>query len=443
MPSVGPGGRPLRLLLAGAVLLLAGGAQAQFLRVGPFDFDAVVRTEAIYTTNVDNERESKATAEREDYYVVLALDLSSSANLSARTTADIDAGAAVEKHFNRTDLDNSDNPLGRIHGRTSTEMAHFILGTYAGIERSSSSATSTSGGKTFFPGSSSKTRRESTETEYGASLDWERDPFRVGYGYGFTRERFSKEAFQEGDRDETELDFEAEVSLRKDLQISYTHEKDRTELVNNPSAPSDWKTTESIDLKWQLDFWRHPRLTYSLGVEKEDTDTKKGEWELIHTFTARDEYDFSRTLHLSFGAMYELEDREEDNDVSLTYDAKLEHELGRTTRHSISLVREPVDTFGSTKDTDRTELTYDLAKEDLFLYGLDFAARVQHTTNKPLDPDVEEESSVLYELSLVNRVSISRRLSRSLMYEYSREDSDLEDEILDEHRVTLQYDYEL
>ena len=434
--------RPLRLLLLGA-LLSAGTARAQFLRVGPFDFDAVVRLEGIYTTNVDNERESKALAEREDYYVVLALDLSSTANLSARTTADVDAGVAVEKHFNRTDLDNSENPLGRIHARTSTEISRFIFGTYAGIERSSSSATSTSGNKTFFPGSSAKTRRESTETEYGASLDWERDPFRVGYAYGFTRERFSKEEFQVGDRDETELDFEAEAKLREDLSVGYTHEKNRLELINDPAAPSAWKTTETIDLKWQLDFWRHPRLTYSLAVEKEDTDTKKGEWELLHIFSARDEYDFSRTLHLSFGAMYELEDQEEDTDISLTYDAKLEHELGRTTRHAISVVREPVDTFGSTKQSDRTEWTYDITKEDLFLYGLDLAASVQHTTNKPLDPAIPEETSVLYELSLANRVDISRRLSRTLIYEYSREDSDLEDEILDEHRLTLRYEYEL
>lgn len=434
--------RPVRLLLLGA-LLATGTARGQFLRVGPFDFDADVRLEGIYTTNVENERESKATAEREDYYVVLALDLSSTANLSARTTAEVDAGVAVEKHFNRTDLDNSDNPLGRIHGRTSTEIARFIFGTYAGIERSSSSATSTSGSKTFFPGSSAKTRRESTETEYGASLDWDRDPFRIGYAYGFTRERYAKEAFQSGDRDETDLDFKAEVKLRADLSIGYTHEKSRTELVNDPTAPSVWKTTETIDLKWQLDFWRHPRLTYSLAVEKEDTDTKKGEWELLHIFAARDEYDFSRTLHLSFGAMYELEDQEEDTDISLTYDAKLEHELGRTARHAVSVVREPVDTFGSTKDSDRTEWTYEISKEDLFLYGLDLAASVQHTTNKPLDPAIPEESSLQYELSLVNRVDISRRLSRTLMYEYSRDDSDLEDEILDEHRLTLRYQYEL
>lgn len=424
--------------------LAAVPASGQFLRVGPFDFDAVVRLEGVYTTNVENERKSEATAEREDYYVVLALDMLGRGYLSPRTLAEIDTGVAVEKHFNRPDLDNSDNPFGRIEGRTTTEFSRMRLMTHAGTERSSSSATAIKEQKIFIPGESEKTRREATETDYGAALVWQGDHLTVGYAYDFTRERYARDEFKIGDNDDEEYTFDAMLRLRDDLAITYANKRQRTELVNDPdAAKAPWRTTETIDLVWRLEFWRHPKMAYSVGVEKEDTETKKGDWELRHTFTAEDEYDFSRSLRFSFGATYEMEDEEEDTDISLTYHAQLEHDLGRTARHSIGVLREPVDTFGSTKETDRTEWLYRMSKEDLFIYGLDMVASAKHTTSKPLDPSLEDEVALTYELALGNTVRISRRLSRTLQYEYSREDSDQKSEILDEHRVTLSYQYEL
>ena len=429
------------VVISGACLY--GSAYAQFLRVGPFDFNGRARLEGVYSTNVENKRESESTAEREDYYVMLSLDMLGSGAISSTTTAEIDAGLALEKHFNRSDLDNSDRPFGRIEGRTRTELSRVTVLTYAGVERTSASADSLSDKKVFTPGVTSKTRREATETSYGASVGWNRDPFQLQYSYDMTQQRYDREEDQRGDQDEQEFSFDAAMKLRDNLSVKYANERTKTELVNATNAVAPWKTTETVDVDWSLQFWRHPKTTYRFGVEKEDTDTKKGSWDMRHQLMVEDKYEFSRTLRLSFAVIYSQEQQEEEDDIGLTYNAQLEHDLGRTARQSVKVTREAVGTFGTTTSTETTEWTYKFQKEDLFVYGLDFDASASHQSNKPVDPDVPDEVVITYDLTLANRVPISRRLTRTLMYDYSRSDSDLENEPVTEHRFTLRYEYEL
>ena len=48
------------------VLAMPCVASAQFLRIGPFNFTAKAKLEGVYTTNVEQERPSEATEDRED-----------------------------------------------------------------------------------------------------------------------------------------------------------------------------------------------------------------------------------------------------------------------------------------------------------------------------------------------------------------------------------------
>ena len=406
--------------------------------MGPFDFDATARLDAIYTTNVEQERESEASAERKDFYFVLGLEMPGEAVVSPQTTISADAGMAIERHLNRPDLDNSANPFGHISAESSTDFSYLTLRTHAGIERTSTSAESL-----FVPGGGGKTRRESVATEYGAGALWTRDPFTLEYTYDFTSDRYVKEEFQEGDQDQTTLGFMAKVQLMQDADISYRNERMYNELVNETNSTARWKTTENIDVNWRLSLWRRPKVTYSFGLEKQDTNEEDGTWDTRHTLALDDEYEFSRALRLKYGAMYEVEGKKESTDISLTYNALVEQDLGRSVKHSLGVIREPVGTFGSTEDTDRTAWTYNFMKSDLFIYALNFGARVDYTIDKPLDPTVPEEKTTTYELRLDHSVDISRRLHRSLLYEYSWEKSDVNTEVLDEHRVTWRYEYDL
>jgi len=425
--------------LAALLVLLTGSpaAHAQFLRVGPFDFTSKVYTEAVYTTNVEGERESEAEQEREDYYLVLGVDLISQADITPRTSLDLDTGIAMEKHFVRSDLDNSEEPFGRVRLKSNTEIGRLRFMTFAAWERKSESADDV----VLTGGRSKKTRNPSTTIDYGAEVRWDREPIRLGAGYEHTRERYEKEEFQDGDKDETTVDFDIAWIITPTLSLGYKLERTRTEDVNDPADDAPWKTTETISLDWRLAILERPTLTYTLGVEKEDTDEEKGEWEPTHTLTIMDRWDLTKALELQADASYSYEDKPEEDDIAFTYGVILSHEISRTADQQLSATREPRATFGSTAESDTTELTYNFVKRDLFIYNLEFRFMAGYETTKT--PGQPTENVLSYETGLEHSSLVTRRLSRSLRYLYTYEDSNLEDEILDEHRVELRYEFQL
>ncbi|MFH0909796.1 MAG: hypothetical protein V1929_13635 [bacterium] len=413
-------------------------ADAQFLRLGPFDFAAQSKLEGIYTTNVEGERPSEADEEMEDYYVLAGLDLSSQADMAPSTSLRIDTGISIERHFVRTDLDDSSSPFARGRINSVSEFGRYTLTGEIGYDRKYGEEED-EGEKTYVPGG--RPLRDVTDTfTYGAGLKWERTPFLVSYDYGFTSERHQDEAFQDGDQDETTLDFMASWRFRQNMSLSYENGKTKTELLNNPEANRGYKTTETIALDAMLTLIKRPQVTYSLGLEKEDTDEEKGTWEPIHTLSATDEWDLSPTLRLSANARYTYEPKPEVDDIAFTYGAFLDHEISPSARESLNFTREPVSTFGATTDTDSTTYGYRFTKNDLFIYNLGFALDISYEISNPLG-EGETEKTWNYRASLAYSRALSRKLSRELKYGYSVEDSNLEDELLEEHRVTLSYVY--
>lgn len=431
---------PARAVWAGRLLVLVLGlllphvASAQFLRIGPFNFTAKARLEGIYTTNVEQERESEATDERQDYYIITGLDLASRAEMSPSTALDIETGIAVEKHFKRPDLDNSTDPFGKLRLAALTELGRYTFNAFASAERTSESAEDT------YDPEGRKKRDVRDEYDYGAMLNWKREGLTVQGSIDFASERHADEAYQDADQDEQTLNFMANWRIMRNLGVSYTMERTKTDIINDPDSSAAWKSTETISLDWLLPILKRPSLTYSLGLEKEDTDEEKGKWEPIHTLNLADAWDLSPVLRLSVAAMYSYEQNPEENDISFTCMASLEHEIGQTAVQTLNVIKEPVSTLGSTAETDNTTVHYNFTKRDLFIYNLTWTVDVDYSLDEPLE-SAESETTWTYGVGLTHTRAMTRKIDRELGYRYDREDSSLQDEILDEHRVTLSYVY--
>ena len=418
------------------MLAMPVASRSQFLRLGPFDFDAKTRIEAIYTTNVEEERPSQSTAEREDIYFIWGFDLLASSELGPRTRLDIDTGIAIEKHVNRPDLDNSENPFGRLRIRAETDINRYkFYGMFTYLRESDSTD------DVFVPGGK-KRRQVSTTHEYEAGVDWEINNLQIGGSYLYNEERFDDSDFKEGDKYETTIDAYIRLKITEDVGVGYTYERKKTDFINAPAGLTDpgWEVTEKIFLDWRLPLFPRPEIIYTLGIEREDKDGEKGDWELTHTFTATDEVILSPTLRLSGFASYKIEQNPDEDDVEFTYGALLEHAISPRSVQTFSASRKPVATFGSTTDTDETKYVYTFKTIDLFIYDLSLLASVGYSINDPVVGPTEKKWE--YDAVIAHTQPISPRVKRTIAYTYSLEDSNLEDELLEVHEVKLMFEYQ-
>lgn len=423
----------LRIYLAVGLLMAASGARGQFLRLGPLDFDATLTLEAIYTTNVDQAREDEYEEgqDMEDIYFVASLDLRSQAYVAPSTDLSLNTSVAVEKHLNREDLDNSSKPFTSARLATFTDLSRYTIALEASYER-----TAEEEDEVFFPGGSTLTRRERDTYGYVGRLGWELEPFRAGAYYDFSSERYLDEVDQDGDKDDYSYGFDFNWAINRRLGASYTYEKTKTDLINDDENPP-WDLTQNILLS--ILVLEKPSFTYGFGYQKEDTGGEKGDWEYTHNFSLSDEYQLARNLKLSYSMTYGLEEQPEDEDVTFQYSISLDHEISRTARQQLQFTREPIDTFGSTTETDATTYSYSFNKDDLFIYDLMFDFGVSYQINEPVDGPTEEIWN--YSTGLRHAVPVSRRLTRSLEYRYTLEDNNTQPQLLEEHRVTLAYSY--
>ncbi|HMO51073.1 MAG TPA: hypothetical protein PKE26_07550 [Kiritimatiellia bacterium] len=282
----------LAVITGVALALPPGPTFGQFLRLGPFDFDAQTFLEAIYTTNVEQERPSDATADREDFYLVWGLDLKSTAQFFPRTTVSLDTGIAIEKHFNRSDLDNSRAPFGRVIGRFDTDWDPIKL--YGGVryERTSESVDDK-----FIPAGKPKKRRQvGTKLEYLAGTDYIGRYVDVGTYYSLLQERYDSFDFFEEESDEATWFYYGRIKLTEKIRLGYEVERTKTDFVNLPDGEGDWEKTEKILLDFTQILFERPKVTYSVGLLREYDDEGETEgWEWTHTINVSDEWDISPT----------------------------------------------------------------------------------------------------------------------------------------------------
>lgn len=460
---------------SGVVVFLGfpvGMARAQFLRIGPFDFNAVGKLEGIYTTNVEGEREEEPEEqaggegqpavveeeEWEDYYYVASLALNSKADLTPNTEVNLDTGIAWEEHFNRPDLNNSSQPFGRASLDTATRMRHLELRANVQYERTLKSE------EGVYDPLRRKTRDPQTSFSYGADLLYEYASLRLAGGYAFSQERHDEEEFQDADQDETTWDFNADWAIGARLNVDYKYERTKTEELDEPEPdegqaapagedvaeePAEWEESQSVGLRFRI--LKRPDIGYQFAYEKDGDE----DWEATHTLDIRGDEPIleTPTVTVKVNADYSYEKDPEDDDITFTYGASVEHRISRTATHSLTAKREPAETLGSSADTDEISVAYRLTKDDLFIYNLSLSLNVGFTRSEPMaeTPPAETETADAdaapveeswdYGVQLRHVRILTRKLQRAIQYSYSLEESNLEDEPLEEHRVILTFEY--
>lgn len=408
-------------------------ASAAFLKLGPFEFEAETRAEAVYTTNVEGERPSQETADPEDFYLVWALDLNSSTDFLPATQFNFDTGIAIEKHFNRPDLDNSQAPFGRAQLDFQTEREPLIISGLTRWERTSESVDDK-----FVPTelrAGNKSRQVGTDLEYGGAVRWESERLRLGADYSLTQERFDDYEYYEEEQDEETLTYDVGLSLTDFLGLAYKKEYTKKILVNLPDGEGPLEETETYTIDLNQNIWDRPEITYSLGVQREYIDEETDGWEFVHNLTISDEMELSPALKFSGSVNYKHEDNPEEDDIGTTFEGSLEHQLSRRVNQVFTAKREPVDTLGSTQDTDETTYAYSLGIDDFLLPDVAAKFGLEHKISRPVDGEVERLRN--YTAGISHTVQINSRLSRNISYDYTRETSNLEFDVLEEHRVTF------
>lgn len=413
-------------------------AHAQFIRIGPFDFEATAEMDGIYSTNVEGVRPDTTNKEMKDYYIIASFDLTSTVNLFRNSVIDLSTGVTVEKHARRDDLDTLSEPFG--YGRLDTA---FEFGRYTLRLNLANETTSETKDDTYVPSGVKKTRDVSNVTDYGAELEWKRNDLTIVGGYNGSRERHQDEQFKVGDQNTYESYLNADWQFSERLGLHYAYTRDKTELLNVTDSFSGWDEKHTVGLEFEI--LERPYFTYTLGMEKSSVQGETIDWEPTHTLAVDDQLEFSKTLRLKGNVSYKYADKYAADEIALTCEVTLEQDITGTAQQSLSLTKQPAGTFGSTEKTDVTAVDYIFRKNDLFIYNLNFTFDASYTRNEPMDDDstdtAEPENVTKIKPGFSWDRAVSRKIKRSIEYSYTWEHSNLESENLTEHRVTLSYSY--
>ncbi len=432
------------LVLLGSFLLLGPSlARAQFMRLGPYDLDANTSVDFVYTTNVEGERKSESEQEREDFFLVWSLRMNLAGPTTPQSDLTLSTSTSIEKHFVRDDLDTASDPFGDVLLTHNMEMGRFDLPTTLQFRREN---IQDDDGTTriYIPGQRKERVVQDTRS-FSQGLNWRYEGLALSSSYRFRQLRFPDEEFEEGDEDLQTIDFRASWSFlqwrnRDVVSLFYDHRREKTELLNRPDAPGsgEWQTDQAYGLRLNILIIERPELTYSMAREKSDDQ----DWRTTHTFELSDEWELSPVMQLDANARYRIDEQPQEDDVLFIYSVGLSHEIGQTLRHSVRATREPVDTFGSTADTESTRIVYNISKTDLFFANVNFNGSAAWERDKPQGEDAgPTEETQTYTAGLSHSTAVSRRLSRDLSYRYRWSKSNLDDEPIYEHRVTLGFTF--
>jgi hypothetical protein len=421
----------------------SGPAAAQFLRLGPFDFNGMVRTEAVYTTNVEGERPSDAKASREDYYLLVGLDLRSTAELAPETAVTLDMGGGVEKHFIRDDLDNERSPLGRIRLSTSTESGHYTIGLFGSVERKLDS------GEAIVTEPGTKATQNNDQYQYGASVDWSWENWSAGGAYSANYQRYLEEEFKFGDQDTYMANLSLRAGLTRRIGIVGNYSGTKTVPVGNPAIPEDVSATWLVGTDFKVS--ERPNVTVTTGLEHEeeaeasfpDVPTVDKPWDPKVIVSITDSRELTETVRMGLNLNWNWESDPETDDIALTYGADLSHDISPSARQALMLNRSQALYLGSTQDATQTTFGYSFNKIDLFVYNLSLDFNISYRINEPVQGDQPKENVIQGTTQLQHKSALTRKLARVLRYAYHFEDSDQEEELLDEHRLTLGLEYTL
>jgi len=412
-------------------------AGAQTVRLGPVDLALASSVDVAYDSNVDDyyPDEEVPGKQKGDFYWVPGFSVQSEpARMRPSTTFGLAATIAYEDYFARNDLDTE---VYNVVLNFQTAHPRLTLGGMGSIDYSVEGIEDQ-----YVPGNAS---RDPVLTREGNLFaNWNYRKFRIELSQEYSEELHEYEEYQEGDQEE----ITSTASIYYDLftwgSVYYTWERTVTTQLQSEEETDETVQTFGLDGTIPIELLRRPTITYSFGASYEDeqTDATEGEeepsWEPTHTISVMDEFDLSKSIHLSLSATWEdtWEDGEptfalpggnkddEDDEVTFEYNVKLSQQLGPRAQHSLTFAQEPEETFGSNADTEDTTFTYDFGLKDLFVYGLNFHASAEYEMETPLgEEDAETEETTTFIAGLVHTRQLSRKLARNLSYEYTWENS--------------------
>ena len=430
------------LLSAGLLWLLGSpSAQAQFLRLGPFEFEATAGIEVGYDSNVDEfyPEEMDPDLQQGDFYWMPEFKLfSQPVAMRPSTTVNLEGRVAYLDYFTRNDLDtelynlsagfDTVHPRLRLHGDASTEFS-----VESEVDK-------------YVPGGAS---RDPLQTDIaGLGFEWNYRKLRLEGLGEYKRERHAFEEFQYDDNDEIKLNWAIYLDLFSWGSLFYSSERTYTTYIQPEPDREENENDRKFGLTGSipLDLLAHPKISYQLGIESVDdnTDEKEGiTWEPMHTITVEDEFLLSRTVVLSASAVWQNEVAE--NDIGFTYDVRLRQQVGARAEHGVSWIREPGATLGSTVDTDTTTYRYEFSIKDLVFYNLTLLGSAEYLLETPMEPDdAPTEKTTTLTLGLNHTRQLTRQLSRIAGYEYTYETSNFHNDGANERHVfryALSYDF--
>jgi hypothetical protein len=423
-----------------AGLALAGSSSAQTLRLGLFDLAVVGNASLSYDSNVDGlaELEEKPGFQRSDVYWMAGLSVNSQpVAVRPATTLGLSASIAYQDYFVRNDLDTE---TYNLTANFQTAHPRLALGGMASAIYSVDSSE-----HEYVPGGAV---RDPVLTHLGnVFANWNYRILRLEANTGFTRERHDYEEFWAGDQDETKTVASAFLDVFSWGSLFYTWERTVTTLLLSEQKTDEVTETLGITGAIPVELLRRPKITYSLGVSREQTttddDTDDTDWEFVHTVTVQDEFEISKTVRLSASASWVNDVGPEEEEVSFQYSLNLVQQLGPRAQHSLLFTQEPRPTFGSTSDTETTSYGYRLTIQDLVFYNLSFALGLTYQEDTPLEvEDAVTETTTTLTLGLNHTRQLTRKLDRVLSYQYSWEDSNLQDTgVIIIHLVTYGLSY--
>ena len=454
------GGRGLWGFICGMVFLLgAASASAQTLRLGPLYMTAVGNVDFAYDSNVDEaaEDEIKEGYSRDDFYWMPGLSIvSAPVPMRPSTMLGVEAAVAYQDYFERSDLDTE---TYNVSMNFQTVHPRLTLDGNASAEYSIENEE-----HAYVPGGFSRDPLLTQMADIGAKWNYRR--LRLEGSSAFTRERHDYLEYQADDQDESVLfagaylDNIFRLNLYSTLKqtdttyiqadseeeetvttlgvewpvfswggLFYTWEKTVTEYSPEGEETEETEGTLGINGSIPVDWIRHPKITYSIGIEHEQTTAVDGEetdeWKPVHTINVSDEYQLTKTVLISGSATWD--DDVAEDEVGFVYNLRLAQQIGARAQHALIFTQEPKPTFGSNSDTETTTYGYNFEVKDLVFYNLTMNLGVTYEEETPLgEVNALTEKTTSYNWGLNHTRKISRQLDRILSYQYSWEKSDLD-----------------
>lgn len=419
------GGFCLAGVWAAAWLVSSVTGFAQTLKLGPFALALAATGELGYDSNVDDvyPEEEKDGLRVGDFYWMPGMSIQSqSAAMRPSTTFNVAGDLAYKDFFYRNDLDTE-----VYNAVLNFQTAHprLMLGGMASIDYSVEGIADE-----YVPGSASRDPVLTREAK--AFANWNYRKVRLESSADYSIELHQMEQYQGDDQDETDILIGAYWDLFTWGSLYYTWEKDVTTFIQSEEQTDETIHTLGLDGAIPLELLRRPKITYSFGFayEDEQTDATSGQeestWEPVHTINVQDEFQLSKSINLTASATWE--NSLDDDEVTFQYDVNLTQLLGTRAKHSLAFTQEPESTFASNADTESTTFRYNFTLNDLFVYGLNFNSSAEYQLETPLgEPDAVTEKTTTLRAGLSHTRHFSRKLTRTLAYDYTWENSNFHD----------------